>query len=219
VWRNWSRELSCVPAAIERPQSVQDVAAAVGRAAEAGRAVRVAGAGHSFTPLVPTDGTLLRLDAMDRVLDADRPSGLVRVEAGITLHALSARLAGLGLAMENLGDIDVQSMAGAMATGTHGTGGRLRNISSQVVEVELVNGAGEVVRCSADEDPDAWRAARVSLGALGVLTAVTLRCVPAFTLRGVDRPAPLEDTLDRLDELVDGNQHFEFSRSRTRPWR
>jgi L-gulonolactone oxidase len=97
-----------------------------------------------------------------------------------------------------------------MATATHGTGGRLSNIPSQVVEVELVTGEGEVVRCSAEHDPDAWRAARVSLGSLGVLTAVTLRCVPAFTLRGVDRPAPLEETLDALDELVDGNEHFEF---------
>jgi L-gulono-1,4-lactone dehydrogenase len=210
VWRNWSRELSCVPAAIEHPESREDVVAAVGRATDAGRAVRVAGAGHSFTELVPTDGTLLLLDRMDRVLDVDRDSGLVRVQAGITIHELSARLAGHGLALENLGDIDVQSIAGALATATHGTGIRLRNIPSQAVEVELVTGEGEVVRCSADEDPDAWRAARVSLGALGVLTAVTLRCVPAFTLRGVDRPAPLEETLEALDELVDGNEHFEF---------
>jgi len=210
VWRNWSRELSCVPAAIEHPESREDVVAAVRRAAGAGRAVRVAGAGHSFTELVPTEGTLLVLDGMDRVLDVDRESGLVRVEAGITIHALSAALAGHGLALENLGDIDVQSIAGAMATATHGTGGRLRNIPSQAVEVELVTGEGEVARCSAEQDPDAWRAARVSLGALGVLTAVTLQCAPVFTLRGVDRPAPLEETLDALDELVDGNEHFEF---------
>jgi L-gulonolactone oxidase len=210
VWRNWSRELSCVPAAIEHPESREDVVAAVRRAAGAGRAVRVAGAGHSFTELVPTDGTLLLLDRMDRVLDVDRASGLVRVEAGITIHELSAGLAGHGLALENLGDIDVQSIAGAMATATHGTGRRLGNIPSQVVEVELVTGEGEVVCCSAEQDTDAWRAARVSLGALGVITAVTLRCVPAFTLRGVDRPAPLEETLDALDELVDGNEHFEF---------
>ncbi|HEV7461728.1 MAG TPA: D-arabinono-1,4-lactone oxidase [Solirubrobacteraceae bacterium] len=210
MWQNWSRECSCVPAAIEHPGSREDVIAAVRRAADAGRVVRVAGAGHSFTELVPTDGTLLVLDQMDRVLDVDRDSGLVRVEAGITIHELSGRLAGHGLALENVGDIDVQSIAGAMATATHGTGGRLSNIPSQVVEVELVTGEGEVVRCSAEHDPDAWRAARVSLGSLGVLTAVTLRCVPAFTLRGVDRPAPLEETLDALDELVDGNEHFEF---------
>jgi L-gulonolactone oxidase len=210
VWRNWSRELSCVPAATEHPESREDVVAAVRRAADAGRVVRVAGAGHSFTELVPTDGMLLLLDRMDRVLDVDRASGLVRVEAGITIHELSAGLAGHGLALENLGDIDVQSIAGAMATATHGTGRRLGNIPSQVVEVELVTGEGDVVCCSAEEDTDAWRAARVSLGALGVITAVTLRCVPAFTLRGVDRPAPLEETLDALDELVDGNEHFEF---------
>ena len=210
MWRNWSRELTCAPAAIEHPESREDVVAAVRRAADAGRAVRVAGAGHSFTELVPTDGTLLLLDGMDRILDVDRDNGLVRVEAGITIHELSARLAGHGLALENVGDIDVQTVAGAMATATHGTGGRLRNFPAQAVEVELVTGEGEVVRCSAEQDPDAWRAARVSLGALGVLTEVTLRCVPAFTLRGVDRPAPLEETLDALDELVDDNEHFEF---------
>jgi L-gulono-1,4-lactone dehydrogenase len=210
MWRNWSRELTCVPAAIEHPESREDVVAIVRHAADADRPVRVAGAGHSFTELVPTDGTLVLLDRMDRLLDVDRDSGLVRVEAGITIHELSARLAGHGLALENLGDIDVQSLAGAMATATHGTGARLRNISSQAVELELVTGEGEVLRCSDEQDADAWRAARVSLGALGVLTAVTLRCVPAFTLRGVDRPAPLEETLDALDELVDDNEHFEF---------
>jgi FAD/FMN-containing dehydrogenase len=120
VWRNWSRELSCVPAAIEHPESRDGVVAAVERAAEAGRGLRVAGAGHSFTELVPTDGTLVRLDRMDRVLDVDRASALVRVEAGITIHDLSARLAGHGLALENVGDIDVQSIAGAMATACEG---------------------------------------------------------------------------------------------------
>ena len=210
MWRNWSRELSCAPAEIVDPGSIDEVVDAVGRAGHGGRRVRVAGAGHSFTELVPTDGTLLRLGRMSRVLDVDRASGLVRVEAGITIHELNARLAEHGLALENLGDIDVQTIAGAMATATHGTGARLRNIPSQAVEVELVTGEGEVVRCSAEHDPDAWRAARVSLGALGVVTAVTLRCIPAFTLRGVDRPAPLEETLDRLAASVDGNEHFEF---------
>jgi L-gulonolactone oxidase len=209
-WSNWSGEQSCAPAVHEHPASVDDVRAAVLAAGPAGRTVRVAGAGHSFTAAVPTAGTLLSLDRMAGVLDADRASGLVRVQAGITLHALSERLAQLGLALENLGDIDAQTVAGALATATHGTGARLRNLSAQVEEIELVDGRGEVVRCSPRDDAEAWRAARVSVGALGVVTEVTLRCVPAFTLRRVDAPAPLEETLERLEETVAAEEHFEF---------
>ncbi len=210
TWTNWAREQSCAPAVFERPSSVAAVAAAVRAAAAAGRVVRVAGSGHSFTPCVLTSGTLLSLDRMNRILDVDRDAGLVRVEAGITLRACSEALAEHGLAFENLGDIDVQSIAGATATGTHGTGAKLRNLSSALHAVELVRGDGEVVELDAASDEDGWRAARVSVGALGVVTAVTLRAVPAFTLRGVDEPRPLEEILPRLDELADTHEHFEF---------
>ena len=206
MWTNWSGEQSCAPAALERPRDVEEVAAAV----RSGDAVRVAGAGHSFTPLVPTTGTLLSLQRMDRVLGVDPATGRARVQAGITLAALSEALAAHGLALENLGDINVQSLAGAMSTATHGTGAGLRNLSAQAVAVQLVTGDGSVVEVSADDDPDAWRAARVSLGALGVITEVTVQCVPAFTLRGVDAPRPLEETLERFDELAAASEHFEF---------
>jgi L-gulonolactone oxidase len=146
---------------------------------------------------------------MDRLLDADRESGLVRVEAGITIHALNRRLAELGLAMENLGDVDRQSIAGAISTATHGTGAKLRNLSSQVEALELVTGDGGVLEVDGS-DVDLLGAARVGLGALGVVTAVTLRCVPAFTLEGLDAPAPVEEVLATLDERVEGNDHFEF---------
>lgn len=210
MWSNWSGEQTCTPAVHEHPARVEDVQAAVRAAAAAGRTVRVAGAGHSFTSVVLTDGTLLSLDRMDRVLDADTATGLVRVQAGITLYALSQRLAELGRALENLGDIDVQTIAGAMSTATHGTGAGLRNLSAQVQEIELVDGRGEIVRCSAQDDPDTWRAARVGVGALGVITEVTLRTVPAFTLRRVDRAEPLSETLERLEETVAREEHFEF---------
>jgi L-gulono-1,4-lactone dehydrogenase len=210
VWRNWSGEQACAPAALERPRTLAEVVAAVGRAAAAGRTVRVAGSGHSFSDLVPTDGTLLDLAGLDRVLDADPASGRVRVEAGIRLRALNERLAERGLALENLGDIDAQTLAGALATGTHGTGARFPNLSAQVEALESVTGDGRVIELSPGTDPDAFRAARVGLGALGVVTAVTLRAVPAFTLHGIDEPLPLDDTLDRLDELVDGHEHFEL---------
>lgn len=210
-WRNWAGDEGCAPAAFDRPGSVAEIAAALERAAAEGQRVRVVGSGHSFTDVACTDGRLLSLARMDRVLDVDRASGLVRVEGGISLHALSAALASHGLALENLGDVDVQSIAGAISTGTHGTGARLRNLSAQVEALELVLADGSTRTLSArDADPTGHLAARVSVGSLGAIAAVTLRAVPAFTLRGVDKPAPLAETLARLEQLGEENDHFEL---------
>jgi L-gulono-1,4-lactone dehydrogenase len=209
-WRNWAGDERCRPAAVEIPGSIEEISEALVRAAACERRVRVAASGHSFSDITLTDGAQLRLDRLTRVLDVDRSSGLVRVQAGITIRELNARLAEHGLALENLGDIDVQSIAGAISTATHGTGARLRNISAQVAELTLVLADGSTLQCSRDRDPELFCAARVGLGALGVIAEVTLRCVPAFTLRGVDAPAPLEETLVRFEELVLGNDHFEF---------
>jgi L-gulonolactone oxidase len=207
MWRNWTGTESCVPAVLAHPAGTEEVAAAVRAAAQAGRTVRAAGAGHSMHDSVCTDGTLLHLGAMDRVLHADRETGRVRVQAGITLHALSRQLLAHGLALPNLGDIDVQSIAGAAATGTHGTGARLGNISTAIAAVQMVDGSGEVHEIDGGDD---LLAARVSLGSLGVVTEVTLQCVPAFRLHGVDQPLPLEEVLDTLEERVEANDHFEF---------
>ena len=169
--------------------------------------MRVVGAGHSFSGVVPTDGTLLSLDRLDRVLDVDRDSGLVRAEAGIRLHRLVRELHAHGLALPNLGDIDAQSLAGALVTGTHGTGAKLGNLAASVEAMELVLADGSELTV---DGGDELRAARVGLGALGVVAAVTLRCVPAFRLHAVDRPLPLDDVLGELDRHVDGNDHFEL---------
>jgi L-gulono-1,4-lactone dehydrogenase len=210
MWHNWAGDQQCVPAAVERPATVEQVQQAVTSAAAAGRTVRVAASGHSFTDIACTDGTMLRLESMDRLLDVDRESGLVKVEAGIQLHNLSEELHRHGLAMENMGDIDVQTLAGALSTGTHGTGIRLGNLSAQVEAMELVLADGSRLECSRDSDADTLRAARVGLGALGVIVNVTLRAVPAFTLNRLDHPLPLDETLAGVDELVAGNDHFEF---------
>jgi L-gulonolactone oxidase len=209
MWRNWAGDQHAAPAARVRATRREDVVDAVRRASAEGRSVRAVGAGHSFSDIALTNGYQLSLDGMDRLLDADRESGLVRVEAGIAIHALNRRLAELGLAMENLGDVDRQSIAGAISTATHGTGAKLRNLSSQVEALELVTGDGGVLEVDGS-DVDLLGAARVGLGALGVVTAVTLRCVPAFTLEGLDAPAPVEEVLATLDERVEGNDHFEF---------
>jgi FAD-linked oxidoreductase len=203
MWSNWSRGQSCAPAEHVRPASRAELSEAVAR----GRAVRVAGAGHSFSGVVPTDGTLLSLDRLDRVLDVDRDSGLVRAEAGIRLHRLVRELHAHGLALPNLGDIDAQSLAGALVTGTHGTGAKLGNLAASVEAMELVLADGSELTV---DGGDELRAARVGLGALGVVAAVTLRCVPAFRLHAVDRPLPLDEVLGELDRHVDGNDHFEL---------
>jgi L-gulonolactone oxidase len=209
MWRNWAGDQHCAPVAEVAAHTPDEVARIVRRARHERRTVRAAGSGHSFSDIALTNGYQVSLAAMDRLLDADRDSGLVRVQAGISIRSLNERLGDVGLALPNLGDIDRQSLAGAIATATHGTGGRMRGIAAQVDGVELVDGAGDVVELRGD-DPDALRAARVGLGALGVVTAVTLRCVPAFTLEGVDRPEPLDDVLAGLDERVEANDHFEF---------
>lgn len=209
-WRNWAGDERCLPAAIVHPRSLAEISAALESAMREGWRVRVAGAGHSFSDIACSEGMLLVLDRMQSVLDVDRQSGLVRVQAGITIARLNEQLAAHGLALENLGDIDVQSIAGAISTATHGTGARLRNIPSQVVSMTLVFADGSTFECSRENDSELFRAARVGLGVLGVVAEVTLRCVPAFTLCGVDGQAPLEETLARFEEEALANEHFEF---------
>ncbi|HXC46528.1 MAG TPA: D-arabinono-1,4-lactone oxidase [Solirubrobacteraceae bacterium] len=209
-WRNWAGDERCRPAAIVHPGSLAEIAAALERAAREGLRVRVAGAGHSFSDIACSEGLLIVLDRMQGVLDVDRASGLVRVQGGISIARLNEQLAAHGLALENLGDIDVQSIAGAISTATHGTGGRLQNVSSQLASLTLVLADGSTLECSPERDPELFRAAQVGLGVLGVVAEVSLRCAPAFTLRGIDGQAPLRETLARFSELTLDNEHFEF---------
>ncbi|WP_433207735.1 D-arabinono-1,4-lactone oxidase [Nocardia sp. CA-107356] len=208
-WTNFAGDQSCRPAVIERPSDRFELISAIERATQAGRRVRVAGGGHSFTDGVLTDGTLITLEQMNRVLDIDTSAGLVRCEAGITLGELSREMWRHGLAFANLGDIDVQSIAGATATGTHGAGVRLPNLSASLISVEMTLADGSVVVADRGR-PELLRAARVSLGALGVVSGVTVQAVPAFVLQSVETTMPLEEVLADLDEFVDGNDHFGF---------
>jgi FAD-linked oxidoreductase len=209
-WVNWAGDQTCRPARILRPRSREELAEAIASAAAAGERVRVAASGHSFTEAALTTETMVRLEALSGVLDADRGSGLVRIGGGTVIADLNEQLAGLGLAMENLGDIDRQTIAGAISTGTHGTGAQLRNISAQVEGLELVLGDGSVRHLSAATDPGLLRAARVGVGALGAISAVALRCVPAFNLLRVDAPHPREEVLASFAERADAHDHFEL---------
>src|SRR5918997_1196708 len=197
-WVNWAGTAGCAPAAVGTPADEDELAALVKGAAAEGQRVKAYGAGHSFTGAALTDGLHLSLDRMQRVLDLDRAAGRVTVEAGITLARLSEALAVEGLALENLGDIAYQSVAGAI------------NTSTQVRGLRLVTGDGSVLECSPDEEPEVFSAARVGVGALGVVSTVTLQCLPAFHLHAVEEPRRLDEVLESIDELVDGNDHYEF---------
>jgi L-gulono-1,4-lactone dehydrogenase len=209
-WRNWGRTQQCDPAAVELPGGELEVAEAIRRAAAAGQRVKVVGSGHSFTDIACTDGRMLSLDRLNRVLAVDERARLVTVEAGMTIARLNEELAARGLALPNLGDIDRQSIAGAVATATHGTGARFGGLATFLRGLHLITADGETLRCSPDEEPEVFHVARVGLGALGVVTRVTLQCVPAFTLRHVERRHRLADVLADLDRYVDSNEHFEF---------
>ena len=210
VWRNWAGTATATPARWSRPRSEAEISAAVKDAAAAGLTVRALGSGHSFTAAAATSGVALDLSGWTGITAADTGTGLVTVRSGTTLSALNTELDGLGLAMANLGDIDVQTLAGALSTGTHGTGARLGGLATQVESLELVLADGSLVTCSASAWPELFTAARVGLGALGVITAVTLRCVPSFTLAADERPMPVEQVIEQFDSLAAANDHFEF---------
>ncbi len=209
-WVNWAGDQRCRPARLVRPRTRDELAEAIASAAAAGQKVKVAGSGHSFTEAAMTEGTMVDLGGLSGVIDADPGSGLVKVAGGTVLAELNEELAALGLAMENLGDIDRQTISGAISTGTHGTGARLRNISAQVEGLELVLGDGSIRHLSAATNPELLRAARVGIGALGAIAAVTLRCVPAFDLLRVDAPHPREEVLDSFAERAVAHEHFEL---------
>jgi len=210
TWQNWAGTAIADPARRYWPRSAEAIADAIKDAASAGLTVRALGSGHSFTPAAATSGAALDLSGWTGVISADAESGLVTVRSGTTIAALDAALDALGLAMPNLGDIDAQTIAGAISTGTHGTGARLGGIATAVAGLELVLADGSVASCSAEQSPDLFAAARVSLGALGVVSAVTLSCVPAFDLAADERPMPLGEVLARFGEFAADNDHFEF---------
>lgn len=210
VVRNWARNEACIPASVHRPRTTAEVAEIVRSAHRDGRRVRVIGGGHSFTPAAMTNGDLVTLDEMTEVVAVDRAAATVTVQAGIRLHDLNERLAEVGLAMPNLGDIDVQSLAGAISTATHGTGVGLGTLATTVVGLELVTGHGDIVRVDADHDPELLRVARVGLGALGVVTEVTLQLVPAFRLHAVETVEVLDEVLADVDTFAGSADHAEL---------
>ncbi|MDR2986354.1 MAG: FAD-binding protein, partial [Nocardiopsaceae bacterium] len=173
VWRNWAGTVTVRPARTRMPGSAAEVAAEVTKAASEGLPIKMAGSGHSFTPVASTEGVLLYPGGMNAVRSIDPSAGLVTVEAGCQLSALNSALHACGLSLTNMGDIQVQTVAGATQTGTHGTGRDSGSLAAQLAAVELVLADGNIVTCSAEEpQPDLFNACRVGLGALGIVTAV-----------------------------------------------
>lgn len=207
-WRNWARTVQVVPRRVETPASTEELQQAVKRAAADGLRVKAVGAGHSFTGIAAAPGMLLDLSRLQGVLAADPARRQVRLLAGTRLHRVPALLARYGLAMPNLGDIDRQSVAGAISTGTHGTGAGFGGLAAQVAGLTLIQPDGGLLTLA--EDDPLLPAAALGLGALGVITDVTLQCVPAFALRARERSEPLAGVLDTLAGRVAGTDHFEF---------
>lgn len=210
TWQNWGRTEKIRPQLVEYPSTVEAVRRSVRSAAARGRQVKAVGAGHSFTGIAVAPGTLLELTELQGIVEVDRERSRVRMLAGTRLHRIPALLAPYGLAMENLGDIDRQSISGAISTGTHGTGSRFGGIATQVVGATLVTADGDLLTVDDDHSPELLAAVALGLGALGILVDVTLRCVPAFTLHAVERPEPLDGVVDDLHARADAVDHFEF---------
>ena len=209
TWHNWAGNVTATPRRVAAPGSALEVADEVAKAGSDGLSIRMAGTGHSFTPAVSTDGVLLRPDRLTAVRSIDKEAGLVTVEAGCPLRVLNAELYAHGLSLTNMGDIQVQTVAGATQTGTHGTGRASGGMAAQIAALELVLADGGVVTCSADDRPDLFAAARVGLGALGLVTAVTFRVEPTFLLHAREEPMRWSEVISRLPELVSENEHFE----------
>jgi L-gulono-1,4-lactone dehydrogenase len=206
--KNWAGNQRCIPTQVHQPRFADEVATIVRNAAAAGERVKVIGGAHSFTDTAMTDGHLVSLDAMHRILSVEGND--VTVQAGIRLRDLNEQLFRRGLAIPNLGDINVQSIAGATSTATHGTGVGFGNLATMIVGLEIVTGDGSILRADEHNEPELLRVARVGLGALGILTEVTLRCVPAFNLRAVETIEPLTDVLADFGNVMRSTDHVEF---------
>jgi FAD-linked oxidoreductase len=209
-WSNWSGSVQGVPLQVARPRSVEELVRLIGAYGRDGRHVRVVGAGHSFTPLVQTDDVLMSLDDLQGIETIDTERGTATVLGGTRLFNLGNALFEHGLAQENLGDINVQSISGAISTGTHGTGTRFGTLSTQVAGLTLVTASGEILECSPECEPDVFKAAQVSVGTLGVIAKVHLRVVPAKRLHYQASRKKLSECLANLEQYKQENAHFEF---------
>ena len=210
TWTSWSGLAQSRPRTVVRPTSPEEVADAVVVARDAGLRVKMPGSGHSFTDIAVTDGVLLDPTGLTGIVGLDREAMTVTVLAGTTLRQLNAALDVLGLALHNMGDVDPQTLAGAISTGTHGTGGVAAGLAAQVAGFELVTGTGELVSASREENAELFELGRVGLGALGILTTVTFDVEPAFVLEAHEQPMSWDEALASFDRMADESHHCDM---------
>jgi FAD-linked oxidoreductase len=208
--KNWSTYHHWTPAEIASPRSEEEIQQLIRQAIEQKKKVRIIGSAHSFMPLWTTDQLLINLDQYQGLVSIDQEQQQATVRAGTKLYTLGETLFAHGLAMKNLGDIDRQSLGGTIGTGTHGTGLQFGSISTQVVKLRMVNGLGELVECSPTQNVSLFKAAQVSLGALGIITEITLQCVPAYRLALQNLKEPLDTVLQELEDRYREQRNFEF---------
>ena len=209
-WKNWAGNQQSKPFRIERPASESDVVEIIRQAVLNKQRVKVVGSGHSFTGIAVPDEVMIDLTRLNQVCNVDHSGGLITVQAGIVLSDLNAQLEKHQLSMPNLGDVTYQTLAGALSTSTHGTGLQRSGLAAQIRAFKMVSAAGGVLVCSPEENAEIFHCGRVSLGALGVITEVTLNVVPAFNLRAVEQPMRISDVLDNYSQLIEENDFFEF---------
>ena len=176
------RECRRTPHYTMYPESIQDVVEVIELARKKGKKIRVVGSGHSFTPLVQTEEILVSLDEMKGIVNIDTEKMVAEVWAGTKLHELGKLLEEKGYAQENLGDIDSQSIAGAISTGTHGTGITFGSLSTQVIEITAVLSTGETIVCSESRECGILEAFQLSLGMLGIIVRIKLKIIRAYSL-------------------------------------
>lgn len=210
VWRNWAGTVTARPQRVVAPASVDELSAALRKAAADGLTAKAVGTGHSFTAAAATGGVLIRPDRLSAIRAIDREAATITVEAGVPLKQLNAVLAAEGLSLTNMGDIMEQTVAGATSTGTHGTGRESGAISAQIKALDLVLADGSVLSCSADQNPDVFAAARVGIGALGILSTITFAVEPVFLLTAREEPMSFDRVTAEFDRLTAENEHFEF---------
>ena len=208
--KNWSGYVQFKPEIIAYPDSETAVQQIVQNAVEQGKKIRIIGSGHSFSPICKTDGILLSLDKYQGLIGVNEEKCQATVKAGTKLDVLGNLLFKHGMAMKNMGDIDKQSIAGTISTSTHGTGKDFGTISTQVIALRFVNGKGVVVQCSENQNKTLFKAAQVSLGTMGIITEITLQCVPAYKLEMKNGNEKLNEVLATLDERNENNRNFEF---------
>lgn len=210
TWSNWSGLEHATPSRVVAPASAEEIAAQVVAARAAGTTVKFTGTGHSFTGIAsPGRGVQLLPTALTGITAVDREAMTVTAYAGMRLKDLNAALAGLGLSLHNMGDIAEQTLAGAVSTGTHGTGGVMAGLAAQLAGFTLVTGTGEILACSPDVKADVFDLARVGLGALGILVTVTFRVEPLFALEAVEEPMSWEEFHASFDDLAAGANHVD----------